>query len=119
MTLNDTYTPDNLIASDFPLETDRETLLSGQDLERGALLGKITVGGKLTQCDSSNGDGSEEPYAILVSDSDASLADLAIDVYKSGGFNGEAIGVVTGDDIDDFKDALRDISIFIKTTQGA
>jgi len=118
----ETNTHDNLLAGGFPIVTDREILLSGQNLERGALLGKISDTGsdqgKLKQCDSGNSDGSETAYAILVSDADASSDDLYCDVYKAGEFNSEAVGMATGDDIDDFKDDLRDIGIFIKTNQG-
>ena len=123
MSTLETNTYDNLIAGDFPLITERETLISGQDLERGALLGRITDTGddqnKLKQCDSGSSDGSETPYAILVADGDASIADVYVDVYKTGEFNGANVGVATGDDIDDFKEDLRDVSIFIKTVQGA
>jgi len=119
----ETNSYDNLIAGSFPISTDRETLVSGQDLERGALLGKITSSGadqgKLKQCDSSATDGSQTPYAILMEDSDASTGDLVVDVYKTGTFNGEAIGLATGDTIDDFKDTLRDLGIIIVTTQEA
>lgn len=119
----ESYTYDGLIAGDFPITTDRETLLSGQDLTRGALLGKITASGasqgKLKQCDSANSDGSETPYAILVEDSDASGGDKVVDVYKTGSFSGAKIGLVTGDDIDDFKDTLRDLGIMIVDTQEA
>lgn len=119
----ETNTFDNLIAGSFPISTDRETLTSGQNLERGALLGKITASGatqgELKQCDSASTDGSQTPYAILMEDTDASLADAVCDVYKTGTFNGDAIGLATGDTIDDFKDALRDVGIIIVTTQEA
>lgn len=123
MSTIETNSYDNLIAGSFPISTDRETLLSGQNLERGALLGKISASGanqgKLTQCDSTNSDGSETPYAILMEDSDASSGDLVVDVYKTGTFNGAAIGLATGDTIADFKDTLRDLGIIIVTTQEA
>lgn len=123
MSTLETNSFDNLIASDFPISTDRETLISGQNLERGALLGKISSSGsddgKLKQCDSTAADGSQNPYAILMEDSDASSGDLVVDVYKTGGFNGALIGLATGDAIADFEDALRDVGIIIVTTQEA
>jgi len=119
----ETYFYDGLIAGDFPITTDRQTLLSGQVLTRGALLGKITDSGanegKLKQCDSSNTDGSQTPYAILVEDADATGGDAVIDVYLTGTFNGAKIGTLTGDDVFDFKDRLRGHLIFIVTTQEA
>lgn len=42
--MTETYTPDNLLAGDYPAVTDIVTILSGQNLTRGALLGKVTVG---------------------------------------------------------------------------
>jgi hypothetical protein len=123
MSTLETNTFDNLIAGSFPISTDRETLTSGQNLERGALLGKITASGatqgELKQCDSASSDGSQTPYAILMEDTDASAADVVCDVYKTGTFNGAAIGLATGDTIDDFKDSLRDVGIIIVTTQEA
>ena len=122
MTLMETASYDNLIAGDFPIVTTRGTLLSGENLERGALLGKITASGasqdKLKQCDSTNSDGSEDPYAILVDDCDASSADTTCTIYLAGEFNSAEIGVVSGDDIDDFADDLRALGIFVKTTIG-
>jgi len=119
----ETYFYDGLIAGDFPITTDRATLLSGQDLERGALLGKITASGadrgKLKQCDSAAIDGSAEPFGILVEDCDASDGDKICDVYLTGEFNGAMIGTLTGDDIDDFKDRLRGHLLFVVSTQGA
>lgn len=42
--MTETYTPDNLIAGDFPRVTAAVTIASGANAVRGALLGKITVG---------------------------------------------------------------------------
>jgi hypothetical protein len=39
-----TYTHDKLIGGDFPLVTEPQTLLDGQTIARGAILGKITAG---------------------------------------------------------------------------
>jgi hypothetical protein len=42
--MTETYTPDKLLAGDYPAVTDIVTILSGQNLVRGALLGKVTIG---------------------------------------------------------------------------
>lgn len=119
----ETNSYDNLIAGDTDIVTDRETLLSGENLIRGALLGKIDSSGsdkgKLKQCNSVAIDGSQTPYAILMEDTDASGGDENIDVYKGGTFNEDIIGLVTGDIIDDFKDQLRDVGIIVVKTQEA
>lgn len=123
MSALETYQYDGLIAGDFPITTSRQTLVSGQVLTRGALLGKISSSGanqgKLTQCDSAAIDGSEAPYAILVEDTDASSGDVVTDIYLTGCFNAAKIGLVSGDDIDSFKDQLRVHGIMIVTTQAA
>lgn len=38
------FVPDSLHAGDFPIRTEKVTLESGQTLQRGALLGKVTIG---------------------------------------------------------------------------
>lgn len=42
--MTETFTPDKLLAGDYPAVTDIITILSGQNLVRGALLGKVTIG---------------------------------------------------------------------------
>jgi len=52
------YTPDLLIAGDFPVRADEITLVSGAgSLPRGTLLGKITVGAASGAKQSGTGDG--------------------------------------------------------------
>ncbi len=123
MALLESQEYDGLVVGDFPIMTDRRTLVTGENLVRGTLLGKITASGadngKLKQCATTNTDGSETPHSILMIDTDASAADVVTDIYLSGEFAEHKITFATGDDLDDFKDQLRDISIFIKTVQEA
>ena len=51
------------------------TLISGQDLQAGTVLGKITASGKYTQHDQDAADGSEAAAAILYNEDDASGGD--------------------------------------------
>ncbi len=62
---SETYTPDNLVAGETQLVSETGTLLAGQVLPRGALLGKITATGKLPLSTSAATDGSQNPYGIL------------------------------------------------------
>jgi hypothetical protein len=110
----ETFEYDNLVVGDEHIISDRETLILGQNLTRGAALGKITASGNLTQLDSGAVDGSENPFAILMEDCDATLANTACSVYLKGEFNQNEIGFVTGDTFATFKDAFRAISIFLK-----
>jgi len=207
----ETYTPDRLIAGSCECSTDTATLLSGQNLARGAILGMITralgattagtntgngdvtgeavgantlVGayvltctgaatnsgtfsvvapdgrrlkdatvavayvtdeisftiadgstdyvaadsfsiavaggsGKLVIVDSTNVDGSNVPYAILATATDATSADKVCGVYKSGEFNDNAVVVGGEDTVAQHKEALRDVGIFLKATLHA
>ncbi|MGN7613038.1 head decoration protein [Magnetococcales bacterium HHB-1] len=65
------------IASEGNGSISRETItvLSGQDLEAGAVLGKVTVSGKYQEVDPAGTDGSEVATAILYDKVDASAAD--------------------------------------------
>lgn len=50
-------------------------LVSGQNLKGGAVLGKITSGGKYTAIDQAAGDGSQAAVAILINAVDATDGD--------------------------------------------
>jgi hypothetical protein len=108
------WSPDNLIAGPYPLVTREITLITGQDLSRGALLGKITDGGKYTLSLSASEDGSETPIAILAKDTDASLADVETIAYIAGEFNENAM--TFGDDhtADTVRDDLRALNMYLK-----
>ncbi len=107
---------DTLVAGDKHIVTDRATLISGQNLTRGAALGKITASGKLTQLDSGASDGSENPYALLTEDCDASKTDTTCTIYLEGEFNENEVGFVTGDTAATFFDAFRDLGIILKNS---
>jgi len=66
------------------------TLISGQNLTRGAPLGRITASGKYTEWDPNVSDGSETLAAILAEDVDASSGDEkgVADHKRLGGFAG-------------------------------
>jgi hypothetical protein len=114
-----TYTPDNLIADDFPLVTDTITLISGQNLARGAVLGKITASGKYTLSLSASADGSQTPAVILLQDTDATSADKKAPVALTGAFNERALVLGTGHTAASIKDGLRDLSIFLRSSVKA
>lgn len=116
---SDVFVPDQLIAGRFPLVTDTVTLVSGQNLKRGAVLGRITASGKYTLALSAAGDGSNTPVAILADDCDATSADKLAGVYFAGEFNGNALTLGTGITLAAATIALRDASIFIKSAVSA
>jgi len=110
----ETFTPDNLIAGDFPRVGEEVTILTGNNLTRGTVLGKVTASGKCVACDSTAVDGSEDPYAVLLQDTDASAADKVAPAALSGEF---AAGQLTygGTDTDaTHKAAMRALCMYIK-----
>lgn len=92
----ETYTPPNLIAGDYPLVTEPEVIASGQDLAKGALLGRVTASGKLVLSASGASDGSETPIAVLTSALDTSGGDIEAPVYKTGIFHYSGLQVGSG-----------------------
>lgn len=58
------------------LSIDNVTLLSGQNLKSGAVLGQVSASSKLKALDPAALDGSQNAVAILLKDEDASAGDL-------------------------------------------
>lgn len=116
---SESTTHDALIAGDYPVVTEGATLISGQNLTRGALLGKITASSKLTLSLSAAGDGSETPTLILLEDCDASAGDKECLVGLSGEYNSDAMTFGTGHTAASVKDGLRDLGIYLKTAVAA
>lgn len=113
------YTPDRLIANNGDLLiAEPITLLSGQNLLRGAVLGKITAGGKYTLSASAAADGSQTPVAILAEDTNAAAGDKATVAYFRGDFNASAVTLGVGHTVASIKDGLRLRQIELLTTVG-
>lgn len=112
----ETHTPDNLVAGNTQLVTDSVTIVSGQTIVRGTVLGKITTGGKFKLSLTGSTDGSEIPYVIAAEDVDASAADVTnAAVYIKGEFNAAALTLGTGHTADTVKDGLRAVGIYVKS----
>lgn len=87
-----TENPDQLLAHNAEsILTYKETLLSGQNLVRGTLVGRITASGKVIKSLTAAVDGSQTPYGIVAQDCDASGADKECLVYVSGTFNAHKV----------------------------
>jgi len=110
------YSPDSLLAGETNLVTRKGTLISGENLVRGALLGKITSGGKLNLSLSAAVDGSEVPFGILAEDADASAGDVECVLYVKGHFNEDSITYGTAHTADSVREGLRDIGIHTEST---
>jgi hypothetical protein len=115
----ETFTPDALVAGSFDIVTDSATLVSGQNLLRGAVLGKITTGGKLNLSLSAASDGSQTPLAVLAESCDASGGDKTCNIYLTGEFNQDALTIGTAHTAASIKDGLRAKGIFLKSPVSA
>lgn len=109
---------DNLIVGG-PVITDGGVLITGQNLARGAVLGKITASDKLTLSLSASVDGSEVPYAVLNADSDATSADKNVPLIMVAQVNEDALILGADHTKDTVRDALRIAGIHLKTIVGA
>lgn len=110
----ETFTPDKLLAGDYPAVTDIVVIDTGV-LTRGTLLGKITATSKYIKCDSTAVDGSAAPIAILAEDVDATAGDVNAVVYLSGAFNQSAVTFGGTDTAATHRVALRNLNIYLKT----
>ncbi len=112
----ETYSPDKLIAGAADIVTEGIELAEGQNLKRGALLGKMTDGGKCTLSAAAAEDGSQVPYAILAEDTDATEGDVVTAAYLAGEFNEAALTYGAGHTAASVKEGLRGKGIFLKQT---
>lgn len=108
-----TYSPDLLIGGDHPIRTIGVTILTGQNLTRGALLGKITASGKYVLSLSAAADGSQTPVAILGEDTNATAADVNSFAYVAGDFNSREMTFGTAHTLASVRDALHGRSIYL------
>lgn len=111
-----TYAPDNLLAGDYPQVTDTVTIVTGQNLLRGAVLGKITASGKYTLSASASADGSQTPSRILLHDTDATGGDKLAPVAVTGEFSSRAVILGAGHTVASIRDGLAANGIFLKNT---
>jgi len=110
------FTPDGIIAGEDDLQTRKITLISGQNLKRGAVLGKITTGGKYTLSLSASSDGSQTAAVILAEDTDASAGDKSTVAYFGGVFDENALTFGTAHTAASVRESLRDVGIKLQSS---
>lgn len=102
------YSPDNLIAGNAHLLIARKvTIPAGQNLVRGAVLGKITASSKYPLSLAAANDGSQTPDLILAEDCNATLGDKTALAYARGDFADLALTLGTGHTIASITESLR------------
>lgn len=113
------FVPDNLIAGNHDeLVGEKITLLSGQNLVRGAVIGKVTASGKYKISLAADTIGSETPDLILAEDCDASAGDKQAVAYSRGDFIAQALTIGTGHTIASIKEGLRVKNIILINAQA-
>lgn len=113
------FIPDGLIAQNAHLLLDEPIVLaSGQNLKRGAVLGRITASGKYVLSLSAAADGSQAPAAVLAVDTDATGADKNTVAFFRGDFQAQAVILGAGHTVASVKAGLRAANIELISTQG-
>lgn len=108
------FVPDGLIAKESDdLVSEKITLVSGQNLKRGAVIGKITTSGKYTLSLAAAADGSQTPDYVLAEDCDASAGDKPALGYSAGNFIAEKVTLGAGHTVASIKEGLRVKGIFL------
>ncbi len=111
------YTPDNLLAGEYPRVERVVTIAAGADLTKGAVLGRITANGKFKLSASASADGSQTPDAILAEKASAAGGDVQAVVYFSGEFNENALVLGAGHTLDSVRIALRAKNVYLRSNQ--
>lgn len=114
------FTPDKLVAGNADELIGRKvTIISGQNLVRGTVLGQITASGKYNKSLSGASDGSQTPDLILAEDCDASGGDKTALAYERGDFIQEALTLGASHTVASIKEGLRVKGIFLLSSVGA
>lgn len=114
------FTPDRLIAGpQIGVIARQITLITGQNLTRGAVLGKITASGKYNLSLSAAVDGSQTPDLILAEDTDATAADKETIAYEAGVFNTNALTLGAAHTLASIQEGLRAKGIHFQTAASA
>lgn len=92
----ESFAESDLLAGSFPLEVESVVVSSGQNLARGAVLGRITVSGEYVLSLSAAGDGSEVIRGVLAEAVDSTGGDVTALAYVTGKFNQNKLTFGTG-----------------------
>ena len=113
------YTPDNLLAGEYPRVARLVTIAEGADLRKGSVLGRIAESGKFKLSAATDKDGSEKPDAILAEAALAESQEIQAVVYFSGEFNEHALALGKGHTLESIRADLRAKNIYLRKNQPA
>lgn len=85
-TTESNFDPNGLLLDRDDAMGESVTIVSGQNLVAGSVLGQITSGGKYALAAAASVDGSQTPVAIIADACDASAGDKTAFVYYTGRF---------------------------------
>jgi len=111
-------THDKLVVDVTKIVSRKITVISGQTVARGAVLGRITASGKYNLSLSAASDGSQTPDLILAEDCDASGGDKEGLAYEAGVFNVNALVIGTAHTAASIQEGLRAKGIHFHTAQA-
>ena len=114
------FVPDGLLAGNAGLLVgEKVTIITGQNLVRGAVIGKITAGGKYNLSLSGAADGSQTPDLILAEDCDATGGDKEAMAFSRGDFNQNKLTLGAAHTVASIKEGLRVKGITLVNSVGA
>lgn len=117
---SDPFTPDRLVAGNAHLLVAfKITLSNGQNLKRGAVLGKVTASGEHILSAQAAADGSETPDLVLAEDTDASAGAKVTIAYARGDFDENALTLGAGHTVASIREGLRVKGILLLPSQKA
>jgi len=105
--------PNDLIAGAFPTVKRKVILAQGENLARGAVLGRVTADGTYKLSLAAAADGSEAPRAILGETIDATAQPAEAIVFETGHFVGARLTFGAGHSIASTRDGLRGLGIHL------
>jgi hypothetical protein len=115
-TTTTTRTRDELLGAEVEALAEAMTIVSGQSISRGDVIGLITASSKGTIMTAGASDGSQNFYAVAAEDIDASGGDAVGMVYKTGMFVVGELTFGTSTTIADVDlDDAREKGCFFKT----
>jgi len=109
------FSPDNLIAGDYPIVTKSVTIPAGTVLSRGSVLGIATATGNAVLATAGATDGSQNPDCILAEDVDATAAAVVTTAYQSGEFVDSEVVLDASIALAAAKPPLRSLNIYLKS----
>lgn len=110
------YAPEQALLVSDEVVTRQITLLAGQNLKRGSVLGKITASGKYVLSLTASVDGSQVPAVILADDTDATAGDKVTIAYFQATVDENALTFGAAHTAASTREALRDFGILLQSS---